>query len=80
MARRRFIRDIIGVFNTNVYSIIAGFLASIVLARVLGPEKYGIYVTLIIIPTIVVGLTHLGIRESAIFHIGAGSDVAVGLR
>ncbi|MBE9483194.1 MAG: flippase [Bacteroidetes bacterium] len=72
MARRRFARDIIGVFNSNVYSIIAGFLASIVLARVLGPDKYGIYIALIIIPTIVVSITHLGIRGSAIFHVGQG--------
>ena len=72
MARRRFIRDIIGVFNTNVYSIIAGFLASIVLARVLGPDHYGTYIALIIIPTIVVSLTHLGIRGSAVFHVGKG--------
>jgi O-antigen/teichoic acid export membrane protein len=72
MAKRRFIRDIIGVFNTNVYSIIAGFLASIVLARVLGPDHYGTYIALVIIPTIVVSLTHLGIRGSAVFHVGKG--------
>ena len=72
MARRRFIRDVIGVFNSNVFSIIAGLLASIILARVLGPDKYGIFTALIIIPMIVVSLTHLGIRGSAIFHVGKG--------
>lgn len=72
MAKRRFARDVIGVFNSNVFSIIAGFLASIILARVLGPDKYGTYIALIIIPTIVVSLTHLGIRGSAVFHVGKG--------
>lgn len=72
MARRRFVRDIIGVFNSNVFSIIAGFLASIILARVLGPDRYGTYIALIIIPTIVVSITHLGVRGSAIFHVGKG--------
>jgi len=72
MARRRFVRDIIGVFNSNVFSIIAGFMSSIILARVLGPDHYGTYIALIIIPTIVVSITHLGIRGSAIFHIGKG--------
>ena len=70
MARRRFARDVIGVFNSNVFSIIAGFIAGVVLARVLGPEKYGIFTALVIIPMIVVSLTNLGIRGSAIFHVG----------
>jgi len=70
MAKRRFIRDVVGVFNSNVFSIIAGLLASIILARVLGPDKYGIFAALLIIPIIVVSLTHLGIRGSAIFHVG----------
>ena len=30
MAKRRFVRDVIGVFNSNVFSIIAGLLASII--------------------------------------------------
>lgn len=72
MAKRRFVRDVIGVFNSNVFSIIAGFLGSIILARVLGPDKYGIFSALVIIPVIVVSLTHLGIRGSAIFHVGKG--------
>ena len=72
MARRRFSRDVLGVFNSNVFSIIAGLLGSIILARVLGPDKYGIFSALIIIPVIVVSLTHLGIRGSAVFHVGKG--------
>jgi O-antigen/teichoic acid export membrane protein len=72
MARRRFSRDVLGVFNSNVFSIIAGLLGSIILARILGPDKYGIFSALIIIPVIVVSLTHLGIRGSAIFHVGKG--------
>ncbi|NQT76939.1 MAG: oligosaccharide flippase family protein [Bacteroidetes bacterium] len=72
MAKRRFVRDVIGVFNSNAFSIIAGLLASIILARVLGPDKYGIFTALVIIPMIVVSLTHLGIRGSAILHVGKG--------
>lgn len=72
MAKRRFTRDVIGVFNSNVFSIIAGLLGSIILARVLGPDKFGIFTALVIIPMIVVSLTHLGIRGSAIFYVGKG--------
>jgi O-antigen/teichoic acid export membrane protein len=70
MAKRRFVRDVVGVFNSNVFSIVAGLLANIILARVLGPEKYGTFAALVIIPVIVVSLTHLGVRGSAIFHVG----------
>lgn len=63
----------VGVFNSNVFSIAAGFVAGIILARVLGPEKYGTFTALVIIPMIVVSITHLGIRGSAIFHIGKGN-------
>ncbi|MDT8393779.1 MAG: polysaccharide biosynthesis C-terminal domain-containing protein [Bacteroidales bacterium] len=72
MAKRRFSRDVVGVFNSNVFSIIAGLLASIILARVLEPDKFGVFTALIIIPMIVVSLTNLGIRGSAIFHVGKG--------
>lgn len=72
MARRRFVRDVIGVFNSNVFSILTALLASIILARTLGPEKFGIYTALVIIPMVVVSLTHLGIRGAAIFHVGKG--------
>jgi O-antigen/teichoic acid export membrane protein len=72
MAKRRFSRDVLGVFNSNIFSIVAGLLFSVILARVLGPEKFGTYSALIIIPMIVLSLTHLGIRGSAIFHVGKG--------
>ncbi len=73
MARRRFARDVVGVFNSNVFSIAAGFVAGIILARVLGPDRYGTFTALVIIPMIVVSITHLGIRGSAIFHVGKGN-------
>ena len=70
MARRRFLRDVIGVFGSNVFSLINGFLISVVLTRVLGPEGFGIYTAILIIPFIVVSLTHLGIRGSSVYHVG----------
>ncbi len=70
MAKRRFWRDIVGVFNSNVFSIISALLISVLLTRILGPEGYGIYTTLLIVPVIVVSLTHLGIRGSAVYHVG----------
>jgi len=70
MAKRRFLRDVIGVLNSNVFSLACGIGVSILLTRILGPEGFGLYSAIIIIPIIVVSLTHLGIRGSSIFYLG----------
>lgn len=70
MAKRRFLRDFIGVLNSNVFSIICMVLVSILLTRILGVEGFGLYYALLVIPIIVVSLTHLGIRGASIFMIG----------
>ncbi|MBC8320109.1 MAG: oligosaccharide flippase family protein [Bacteroidetes bacterium] len=70
MAKRRFLRDTIGVFNSNVFSIICGLLVVIMLTRLLGVEGFGLYYALLVIPIIVVSLTHLGIRGASIYMIG----------
>ena len=70
MAKRRLFQDILGVFNSNIFSLITGVLFSVLLTRILGPEGFGIFTALVIIPTLVVSITHLGIRGSAVYHIG----------
>jgi len=70
MAKRRFFRDFIGVLNSNVVSIICMVFVSILLTRILGVEGFGLYYALLVIPLIVVSLTHLGIRGASIFMIG----------
>ncbi len=40
MAKRRLFNDIIGVFNSNIFSLIAGILISVILTRMLGPEGF----------------------------------------
>ena len=70
MAQRRFLRDVVGVLNSNVFSLACGIGVSILLTRILGPEGFGLYSAIVIIPIIVVSLTHLGIRGASIFHLG----------
>ena len=70
MAQRRFLRDVVGVLNSNVFSLACGVGVSILLTRILGPEGFGLYSAIVIIPIIVVSLTHLGIRGASIFHLG----------
>ena len=70
MAKRRLFQDVIGVFNSNIFSLVAGLLFSIILTRILGPEGFGVFTALLIIPTLIVSLAHLGFRGAAIYHVG----------
>lgn len=70
MAKRGFLRDTIGVLNSNVFSIICSVLAVIILTNILGAEGFGVYYALLVIPLIVVGFTHMGIRGASIFLLG----------
>lgn len=70
MAPRSFLKDITGVFSSNIFIILAGLLVSIILTRKLGPGGFGIYSAILVIPLLVVSFAQLGIRGSSIFHIG----------
>ncbi len=70
MAKRNLFRDIAGVMSSNVFAVINALLVSIILTRSLGPEGFGIYSAIIVIPMVVIALSQLGIRASAIYHIG----------
>ncbi|MBW6459733.1 MAG: flippase [Bacteroidales bacterium] len=70
MAKRQFLKDVVGVFNSNVFSLVCGLLLSVLLTRELGPAGFGLFTSLIVIPLIVVSITNLGIRGAAIYLIG----------
>ncbi len=70
MAKRVFSKDVAGVFNSNVFSLICGLLLSVLLTRELGPEGFGLFSSLVVIPVIVVSITNLGIRGATIFLLG----------
>ncbi len=70
MAKRGFFRDFLGVLNSNIVSLVSALLMVVVLTRVLGTDGYGEYNALIVIPLIVVSLTHLGIRGASIYLLG----------
>lgn len=70
MAKRNFIKDVAGVFSSNVFSLVCGLLLSVLLTRELGPEGFGLFTSLIVIPVIVVSITNMGVRGAAIYLIG----------
>ena len=70
MARRTFLRDVVSVLSSNIFAIINGLLVSIILSRSVGPEGYGIYSAILVVPLLVMSIIQMGVRGSAIYLIG----------
>jgi O-antigen/teichoic acid export membrane protein len=70
MIQRSFLKDLTGVFSSNIFIMLAGLVASIILTRKLGPAGFGIYSAILVIPLLVVSFAQLGIRGSSIYHVG----------
>jgi O-antigen/teichoic acid export membrane protein len=70
MARRSFLKDISSVFANNILAIVSALLIDIVLSRQLGPEGRGLYASILVVPLIVTSFVMLGIRRSAVYHLG----------
>lgn len=70
MAKRTYFNDILSILGSNLTVTIANILAGIILSRALGAAGFGLYSSIIVVPVIVIGFTQLGVRRSAIYHIG----------
>ena len=74
MAQRSYFQDILSVLGSNVVVTICNLAIGIILSRLLGAAGYGMYSSIIVVPIMVIGFTQLGIRRSAIYHIGLKKD------
>ncbi len=74
MARKKLFSDILSVLGSNVFAVVNALVVSIILTRTLGPEGFGLYAAILVVPMVVIALTQLGIRASAIYHIGKDRD------
>ncbi|MEM2261641.1 MAG: oligosaccharide flippase family protein, partial [Ignisphaera sp.] len=60
------IRGVLALFTGDVLSTIILAIGSILMARFLGPEGYGLYSLSLVIPTIMLSLIALGIDHAVI--------------
>jgi len=63
-ARRAFITGV-----TQVLSLILNLGISIIIARVLGPEGKGVYSITLLLPSLMVTLSHLGINFATVYYV-----------
>lgn len=71
---RSFSGDIVSVFTSNIFSLLANLGVVVLLTRVLGPEGYGLYTAVLVVPLLVVSFFQMGIRPSTVYMIGAGRN------
>lgn len=72
--KKSFSGDIVSVFTSNVFSLLANLAVVILLTRVLGPEGYGLYTAVLVVPLLVVSFFQMGIRPSTVYMIGSGRN------
>ncbi|GAA4244245.1 MULTISPECIES: flippase [Winogradskyella] len=67
-----FLKDILSVGVSKVLMIAFGLTTSIIIARVLGPEKNGVIAALLVYPSLFMSIGSLGIRQSTTYFLGKG--------
>jgi len=70
MNKRTYFQDILSFLGSNVTVTVCNLAIGVILSRLLGAAGFGFYSVIIVVPIIVIGFTQLGIRRSAIYHIG----------
>lgn len=70
MAKRNYFSDIMSILSSNLMVTFCNLALGILLSRMLGAAGFGLYSSIIVVPIMVIGFTQLGIRRSAIYHIG----------
>ncbi|MDG5789308.1 flippase [Evansella sp. AB-P1] len=70
MKERSTIFNIISTLSTKFILLFGGFIISIILARLLGPEGKGIITAIFVFPLLIVSLADMGIRQASAYFIG----------
>jgi O-antigen/teichoic acid export membrane protein len=66
----KFFRDSASMLGSKILVIAVEFLASILIARILGPAGKGVVVTALVIPGIVLSFADLGFRQAITYFMG----------
>lgn len=69
---RRFLSDVFSIGVSKALMIVFGLATTIIIARVLGPEKNGVIATLLVYPSLFMSIGSLGIRQSTTYFLGKG--------
>lgn len=62
--------QVVTTIGTRMVVLFGAFIVSVIMARLLGPEGKGIITAILVIPTLVVTIADLGIRQASAYFIG----------
>lgn len=62
--------DVFSLSTSRLLVAGLGFLAGVILARLLGPSKQGVITALLVVPNIVISFADLGMRQAATYYLG----------
>ncbi len=70
MEKKSFVKNTFQVLGSNLLIIICEVLIGIIIARVLGPEGKGLFISLMVVPVIIITFAVMGMHRTTIFFIG----------
>lgn len=62
------------MLGSNVFTLAANLLVAVLLARMLGPQQYGLYSAILVVPMLVVSFFQMGIRATTIHTLGSRTE------
>ncbi len=68
--QKKISNDILKFLLSNIFTLVLLAVSGIILVRILGPSQTGRFISIYIIPSMLIRLTMLGSRKTAITHFG----------
>lgn len=67
---KTFMKNTLVTLSRQVSGIMLGLLASVIIARVLGPEGNGMYQLIVLLPTTLMTLLNFGVGSASVYYVG----------
>ncbi len=68
---KQFVRRSSITLTGQVIRLVLGLLTSVIIARILGPERKGIYTLCTLLPLLIIALTNLGLAPASAYYLAA---------
>lgn len=67
---KNFFKNTVMTLSRQISGILIGLLATVIIARILGPKGNGIYQLVVLLPTMLMTLLNFGVGSSSVYFVG----------